>query len=196
MPRRAALPWSALYDEKGTDSPVNDQVPLSAEAQINLAAAKLDAKTGEIFGYHQSDRRFIFQDPNQAVAAGATLQIDPINMLEHDILILGILDSSGNNINVDIRYMLSSSPSAGSPYDNAIFLADGITSSKEWTINQVNSAASDVFFAILNDLSENLATTWTFYKMIGAKGTIGNMNIRSNEGANAGTLSTAYIRFT
>ena len=193
--RKGAAPWSVDYEAGLADAPVSSHPGVEAD-QVNpvIDAGFIDADGSWQIDKVSNDRSFFLSNQNEAIAAGATMFIEPLDMINHDILILALLDSSGNDINVDIRYMLSSSPTSGSPYDAAFFTADGFTGTKEWTINQVNSAASDTFFAILNDLNETLAATWTFYKMIGAKGTMGNMNIRSNEGANAGTLSAAYMR--
>ena len=107
---------------------------------------------------------------------------------------MGLLDSSGNDINVDVRYMINGAAPVGSPYAVPFITDVGVNGAKEWSINQVNSAASDTFFNILNDLSEGLVNTWQFYKIVGLFGTLGNMNIRSNEGANAGTVSACFMR--
>tara|TARA_Y100000034_G_C6691977_1_gene304722 strand:+ start:57 stop:641 length:585 start_codon:yes stop_codon:yes gene_type:complete len=192
MPK-GSTPWSTrTVAEGGTDSPVGDLVPVPDSAQPVIDAGFIDESGKWRLSAAAADSAFTLSNQNEAVGAGATMFIDPLNMLEHDILILGLLDSSGNNINVDIRYMTNGAAPEGSPY-SASFFSEGVAT-LEWTINQVNSAASDTFFAILNDLNETLLTSWRFFKMIGAKGTVGNMHIRSNEGGNAGTLSAAWLR--
>lgn len=192
--QKASTPWSTrTVAEGGTDSPVGDLVPIPDKLTpvVNTGFISL---AGKYTGIQTDDLTFTFQDPNQAVGAGASMFIEPVNMVKHDTLILALVDSSGNDINVDIRYLLTGSPPAGTPYDDSRFSDKNVVTTFVWLINQVTSGANDTMFYILNDLSENLSSSWTFYKIIGLKGTVGNFAITSNEGADAGTLSSAYLR--
>jgi len=194
MPQKASTPWSTrTVAEGGTDSPIGDLVPIPNKITpvVNTGFISL---AGKYRGIHSDDLAFTFQDPNQAIGAGASVFIDPVNMLNHDTLILAVVDSSGNDINIDIRYLLTSSPPAGTPYDDSRFSDKNVVTTQVWLINQVTSGANDTMFYILNDLSEGLTSSWKFYKVIGLKGTVGNVGLTSNEGADAGTLSTAYLR--
>ena len=67
--------------------------------------------------------------------------------------------------------MINGAAPVGSPYAVPFITDVGVNGAKEWSINQVNSAASDTFFNILNDLSEGLVNTWQFYKIVGLFGT-------------------------
>jgi len=99
--QKASTPWSTrTVAEGGTDSPVGDLVPIPDKITpvVNTGFISL---AGKYRGIPSDDLQFTFQDPSQALAAGADLEF-PVNMLNHDILILAVLDSSGNGINVDL----------------------------------------------------------------------------------------------
>ena len=189
MPQKASTPWSTrTVAEGGTDSPVGDLVPIPDKITpvVNTGFISL---AGKYRGIPSDDLQFTFQDPEQALAAGASLFIDTLNMLQHDILILAILDSSGNNINIDMFY-LNNGVTTGTPY--SVFDDVGITG-LEWKSNDPGDLTGN-FVDILKDTNEGLAATWQFYKIAHLRGTIGNILIRSNDGSNAGTISTAYLR--
>jgi len=184
----ASTPWSTrTVAEGGTDSPVGDLVPIPDEITPVVNTGFI-ATTGKFTGLPASDLAFTFQDPSQALAAGASLFID-VDMLNHDKLILALLDSSGNAINVDVRYV--NPATATGPYANPTFDVAGIGGAP-WKIN--THAVDKDFEPILDDTDEDLAATWQFYKMVFALGTVGTFQIRSNEGADTGTISSAYLR--
>jgi len=160
--QKASTPWSTrTVSEGGTDSPVGDLVPIPDKITpvVNTGFISL---AGKYRGIPSDDLQFTFQDPSQALAAGADLDF-PVNMLNHDMLILAALDSSGNAI-------------------NAI----------AWKINK--DTVGGTLRDILGDTSEDLAATWQFYKIINLRGTQIRIKIHNNEGADAGTISTAYLR--
>jgi len=187
--QKASTPWSTrTVAEGGTDSPVGDLVPIPDKITpiVNTGFISL---AGKYRGIPSDDLQFTFQDPEQALAAGASLFIDTLNMLQHDILIFAILDSSGNSINIDMSY-LNNGVTAGTPY--SAFEDVGITG-LEWKSNDPGDLTGS-FVDILKDNNEGLAATWQFYKIAHLRGTIGNIMVRSNEGSNAGTISTGFLR--
>jgi len=195
MPQKGSTPWSTrTVAEGGTDSPIGDLVPVPDSVQPVINAGFIDETGKWRLAAASNDSTFTLQDPNQALGAGASIYID-INMLNHDILIIGILDSSGNAINVDLAWLL---PSVGSgPY--SVFYSGsqpGINGGVLWKVNEYpgHSAAAGSLDNILNDTGEDLAATWQFYKIIGLRGATGAVYIHSNEGSDAGTISTAYLR--
>ena len=193
MPK-GSTPWSTrTIAEGGTDSPVGDLVPVPDSAQPVINAGFIDDSGKWQLAAAANDRAFTFQDPAQALAAGASLYIEGINMLNHDILILGILDSSGNNINIDIFYMCGLAGITGTPYNDTGFDVAGFAEDRTWHSNDPGDGAANLV-PILEDGGEALQATWRFYKIGFVRGTVGQLLIRSNEGANAGTISTAYLR--
>jgi len=187
MVQKASTPWSTrTVAEGGTDSPVGDLVPIPDKITpvVNTGFISL---AGKYRGIPSDDLQFTFQDPNQALAAGADMEF-PINMLNHDILILAMLDSSANNINVDI---FGNNPTTSSgPYTP--FQDVGVNGAYIWKLNK--GTVDGVFMELVQDTSETLATTWQFYKLYQLRGTQIRMVIHNNDGSNAGTISTAYLR--
>jgi len=187
MVQKASTPWSTrTVAEGGTDSPVGDLVPIPDKITpvVNTGFISL---AGKYRGIPSDDLQFTFQDPEQALAAGADLDF-PVNMLNHDILILAMLDSSGNGINVDI---IANNPTTLSgPYTP--FADVGVNGSFPWKINK-KTTDGDIIY-IMFDPDEDLAATWQFFKIFQLRGTQLRMFIHNNEGANAGTISTAYLR--
>jgi len=114
-------------------------------------------------------------------------------MLQHDILILALLDSSGNDINVDI---IAQNPTTLSgPY--AAFGDVGVNGDNLWKLNNVPSATTataGLMQYLLRDTDEDLDALWQFYKVFQLRGMQTRMVIHNNEGADAGTISTAYLR--
>ena len=187
MPQNASTPWSTrAVAEGGTDSPVGDLVPIPDEITpvVNTGFISL---TGKYRGITSDDLAFTFQDPSQALAAGADIEF-AIDMVEHDIMILALLDSSGNNINVDLR-ILNPTTLTGV---YAPFASVGGFGSQFWETNK--NTANGTLYEILNDTDVTLRTTWTFYKIEQLRGTQIRFVIHSNESADAGTISTAYLR--
>jgi len=186
MVQKASTPWSTrTVAEGGTDSPVGDLVPIPDKITpvVNTGFISL---AGKYRGIPSDDLQFTFQDPSQALAPGADLDF-PVNMLNHDILILAIMDSSGNTINVDI---LANNPTTLSgPYTP--FADVGVNGAKAWKMNKDTSGN---FGDILADSSENLASTWQFIKGFQLRGTQVRLVIHNNSGADTGTISTAYLR--
>jgi len=186
MVQKASTPWSTrTVAEGGTDSPVGDLVPIPDKITpvVNTGFISL---AGKYRGIPSDDLQFTFQDPSQALAAGADMEF-PVNMLNHDMLILAILDSSGNAINVDI--FVNNPTTVSGPYSP--FADVGVNGAYSW---QINKRDNSVFVDILNDDNNNLAATWQFYKISQLRGTQIRMFIHNNEGADAGTISTAYLR--
>jgi len=188
MVQKASTPWSTrTVAEGGTDSPVGDLVPIPDKITpvVNTGFISL---AGKYRGIPSDDLQFTFQDPEQALAAGADMEFH-VNMFNHQILILALLDSSGNGINVDI---LANNPTTVSgPYTP--FADVGINGDTNWSANAFRGGGES-FTAILTDTSETLTALWQFYKVINLRGTQVRFVIHNNEGANAGTISTAYLR--
>jgi len=71
MPQKASTPWSTrTVAEGGTDSPVGDLVPIPDKITpvVNTGFISL---AGKYRGIPSDDLQFTFQDPNQAMGAGA-----------------------------------------------------------------------------------------------------------------------------
>ena len=188
MPK-GSTPWSTrTIAEGGTDSPVGDLVPVPDSAQPVINAGFIDDSGKWQLSAAADDRSFTFQDPEQALAAGADLDFN-VNMLNHDIMILAVLDSSGNGINVDI---IANNPTELSgPY--APFADVGVNGSQAWLHNGFRGAGESLT-PILEDASVSLWATWQFFKIIELHGTLVRLFIHNNEAADAGTISTAYLR--
>lgn len=196
MPQKGSTPWSTrTVAEGGTDSPVGDLVPVPDSVQPVINAGFIDETGKWRLAAASNDSTFTLQDPNQALAAGGDLPGIDVNMVNHDILIFGILDSSGNTINVDLAWLL---PSTGfGPYE--VFQSGsqpGINGGITWKVNEYpgHGTGAGSLDNIWNDTGEDLAATWQFYKIIGLRGTAGTVYVHSNEGSDAGTVSTAYLR--
>ncbi len=186
MPK-ASTPWSVrTISEGGTDSPVGDLVPVPDKISPVVSTGFI-ALSGKYTGLPADDLLFTFQDPAQALAPGADIEFN-VNMLRHDMLILAVLDSSGNNINIDI---LGRNPTTLSgPYTP--FTDVGVNGSFDWKINQ--RIDGGLFTEILDDGIVDLAAPWQFYKIIKLRGTQVRLLIHNNEAANVGTISTANLR--
>jgi len=109
-------------------------------------------------------------------------------MLNHNLMILAILDSSGNAINVD--FLIMNPTTLTGPYTP--FADVGGNGSHLWKTNK--NDANGTLYDMLFDSNEDLAATWQFYRLIDLRGMQTRFLIRSNEGADAGTISTAYMR--
>jgi len=186
MPQKASTPWSArTISEGGTDSPVGNLVPTPDVLQPVVNTGFI-ALSGKFTGNPADDLQFTFQVPSQALAAGADMEFD-INMLQHDLMILAMLDASGNTINVDI---IANNPTTVSgPYSP--FRDVGVNGSNAWKLNKRTDGVLD---NIILDTSETLAATWQFYKIWQLRGIQIRLLIHNNDGSNAGTISTAYLR--
>ena len=187
MVQKASTPWSTrTVAEGGTDSPVGDLVPVPDEIKpvVNTGFISL---SGKYTGLPSDDLQFTFQDPNQALAAGADMEF-PVNMLRHDILILAILDTGGSNINVD--FIAANPTTLSGPYSP--FGDVGVNGDEVWTLNK--NAGSGALENILDNGSTALSAAWQFIKIFQLRGTQIRMLIHNNEGADAGTISTAYMR--
>jgi len=103
------------------------------------------------------------------------------------MMILALLDSSGNDINVDL--FVNNPTVVSGPYTP--FADVGVNGAQAWEMNRNDSAD---FVAILKDTSTSLTDTWEFYKIMYLRGTQIRMFIHNNDGAAAGTISTAYLR--
>ena len=182
MPQKASTPWSTrTVAEGGTDSPVGDLVPIPDKITpvVNTGFISL---AGKYRGIPSDDLQFTFQDPDQAVGAGAT-------MLNYDMLILAIIDSSGNDI--DARVVFVTPSTLVGPYNNPIFSEAGVQVAR-WQTNK--NTTNGTFYDMAADTSIALADAWQFIKISGLRGTLSTIQITNNEGADAGTISTAYLR--
>lgn len=187
MAQKASTPWSVrTVAEGGTDSPVGDLVPIPDKITPVVNTGFI-ALSGKYTGLPADDLSFTFQDPAQALAPGADLDFN-VDMLKHDILILALLDASGNNINVDI--FANNPTTLSGPYTP--FQEVGVNGARAWALNK-NTADGD-FKNIAQDSSEALAATWQFYKVKDLRGTQIRLLIHNNDGAAVGTISTAYMR--
>jgi len=191
MPQKASTPWSTRsVAEGGTDSPVGDLVPIPDKITpvVNTGFISLP---GKYRGIPSDDLQFTFQDPEQALAAGADMEF-AIDMLNHDMVILAILDSSGNNINIDLLGLNPTTLSG--PY--APFADVGVNGAYPWKINRVPTSGGTNYATenMLYDTNETLAATWQFWKLYLFRGTQIRLVIHNNDGSNAGTISTAYLR--
>jgi len=187
MVQKASTPWSTrTVAEGGTDSPVGDLVPIPDKITpvVNTGFISL---AGKYRGIASDDLQFTFQDPEQALAAGADLEF-PVDMLNHDIFILAILDSSGNAINADI---IANNPTTLSgPYTP--FADVGGNGAFPWSLNK--NPGDGQLNDILRDTAFACAATWQFIKAQDLHGTLIRLVIHNNEAADAGTISTAYLR--
>ena len=191
MVLKGSTPWSTrTVAEGGTDSPVGDLVPVPDSAQPVINAGFIDESGKWRISAASDDREFTFQDPNQALAAGADMEFD-VDMLKHNMVVVGILDSSGNTINVDLFY--KNPTTLTGPYNAPPFQAAGVNGSAFWLINDPIGGTTTLN-AMLEDESNNLTAAWQFFKIIGVYGMPGRFIIHNNDGSNAGTISTAYLR--
>jgi len=197
MVQKGSTPWSTrTVAEGGTDSPVGDLIPVPDSAQPVINAGFIDESGKWRLAAASNDSTFTFQDPDQAIAAGAKSIIDGINMLNHDMLIIAVKDSSGNNIIFSLHYNNDLVGATG-PYTAPIFTDDGVNTGNAWHVNEYPgfSGSAGVWDEILNtDANENASTAWQFYKVIGLRGTLGQVYLLNGEGSDAGTISTAYLR--
>jgi len=185
--RKGSAPWSLTKDAGLSDAPVSGSPFVEGDEVKPIIDAGYIDGDGLWQINPSNDAAFTFQAPNQALAAGADLEF-PVNMLNHDILILALLDTSGNTINVDI---IANNPTTLSgPY--APFADIGVNGSNRWRINK-NDGSGDLE-SLLNNGSEVLVATWQFYKIIQVRGTQIRLVIHNNDASNAGTISTAYMR--
>jgi len=187
--RKGSAPWSLTKDTGLSDAPVSGS-PFVEGDQVKpvIDAGYIDGK-----GLWQispsDDLAFTFQDPDQALAAGADMEF-AVNMLQHDMMIFAIRDASGNTIDVDL--FAHNPTTLSGPYTP--FTDVGVDGAKAWKINKVDVATSGYMRDILRDVGETLAATWQFYKVEDLRGTLVRFLIHSNEASNAGTISTAYMR--
>ena len=185
--RKGSAPWSLTKETGLSDAPVSGSPFVEGdEVKPVIDAGFIDEK-----GLWQinpsSDTAFTFQDPAQALGPGGDLDFN-VNMLNHDILILAVLDSSGNNINVDF-YGKNPTTLSG-PYTP--FADVGVNGSFGWELNKNTNSGS--LADIVADGNEDFAATWQFWKFYQLRGTQIRFLIHNNEGVNAGTISTAYMR--
>ena len=193
MPK-ASTPWSTrTVAEGGTDSPVGDLVPIPDKITpvVNTGFISL---AGKYRGIPSDDLQFTFQDPSQAVAAGAEISVEGINMFNHDILIVASFDASGNNVPLTFSYNNAIAALTTSPY--LAFQTTGVREPVMWKVNEYpgTGGVSGDLDEIVRTGNVTQYTTWQFFKLIGLRGTVGKLLIGNADGANAGTISTAYLR--
>jgi len=196
MVQKASTPWSArTVAEGGTDSPVGDLVPVPDEITPVVNTGFI-ATSGKFTGIPSDDLQFTFQDPLQAVASGAQISVEGINMINHDILIFATLDASGNNVPLYFEWNNSIAGISRSPYNATEFAATGVKESVKWTVNEYpgSGGISGSLDEILESGNRTNYITWQFFKLIGMRGTVGKILITNSDGANAGTVSSAYLR--
>ena len=85
--RKGAAPWSVDYEAGLADAPVSSHPGVEAD-QVKpvIDAGFIDADGSWQIDQVTDDRNFTLTNSAEAVAAGASMFIDPINMLNHDIL--------------------------------------------------------------------------------------------------------------
>jgi len=196
MPQKASTPWSTrTVAEGGTDSPVGDLVPIPDKITpvVNTGYISL---AGKYRGIPSDDLQFTFNDPFQAVAAGAQISITGVNMVNHEILIFASIDTSGNNVPLYFEWNNSIDAIERTPYNATEFLTTGIKESVKWTVNEYpgTGGASGSLDEILESGNQTQSTNWQFFKVIGMRGTVGKILITNQDGSDAGIISTAYLR--
>ena len=117
---------------------------------------------GRVIQTHETvaaDAEFLFEDRNQAIGPGASLFSNQVLEMDfHDGLIIALLDSSTNNINVDIIYRNPDSfTGAWSPFE-----PEGSSVGSTWLTNKITTGGE--LADILLDTGEVLAVTWRFLK--------------------------------
>jgi len=190
MVRKGSAPWSLDKEAGRGDAPVNSH-PVVTRDKVNatINAGYIDGDGEWQLDRFSDDKVFTFQDPAQALGPGADLDF-AVNMLNHDIMILALLDASGNAINVDI---IANNPTTlAGPYNAKPFQDTAVNGAQNWKLNKSTSGGG--FAEIMADSSESLASTWEFYKIYQLRGTQLRMLIHNNDGANAGIISTGYLR--
>ena len=193
MPQKGSTPWSTrTVAEGGTDSPIGDLVPVPDSAQPVIDAGFIDETGKWRLTAAADDSVFTFQDPSQALGPGASIFIDSINMLNHDIIILAILDSSGNDINIDVNVMTGAAAPTDSPYNAKPFTDSGMKLDN-WLSNDPGDLTGN-FQTILDDSDQPIYDSWSLFKIAHLRGTLMQVRLRSNEAADAGTISTAFLR--
>ena len=196
MPQKASTPWSTrTVAEGGTDSPVGDLVPVPDEIKPVVNTGFI-ATTGKFTGLPSDDLAFTFQDPSQAVAAGAEISVEGINMLNHDILIVASRDASGDNVPLSFTYENSIAGITRTPFNASEFATTGVQGSVKWSVNEYpgTGGSSGALDEILLSGNKTQYAAWGFFKVIGLRGTVGNLGITNEDGADAGIISTAYLR--
>lgn len=178
------FPWATSSRASRT---VPGDLPFSENLQPVVTLGTADRTTGKFVGLPADDEAFTFQDPEQALGPGADMEFN-VDMLNHDMMILALLDSSGNAINVDI---IANNPTTlTGPY--APFAGVGVSGSNNWLLNKETNNGE--LAAIVKDTNTGLAATWTFYKLIHFRGTQVRLVIHNNDGSNPGIISTAFMR--
>jgi len=185
--RKGSAPWSLTKDTGLSDAPVSGSPFVEGdEVKPVINAGFIDAS-----GLWQidpgDDLAFTFQDPEQAMGPGADVEFN-VNMLKHDIMILAILDASGNDVNIDLLANNTTTPTG--PY--APFGIVGVNGAHRWTHNSIGGNGD--LKSILSDTSETLSDTWQFYHISHFRGTQIRLLIHNNSGADTATISTAYMR--
>ena len=187
---KASTPWSTrTVSEGGTDSPIGDLVTMAPDIVPAVSTGFISAETGKFTGIPSDDRAFTFQDAAQALGPGASIFLD-VNMIRHDVLILACLDASGNAVNVDLIWQ--NPATLEGPYNASPIASVGVNGAFPWSTNK--NGASAVFVDILKDENVALADTWEFFKLVGMRGTLGTIELKSNEAGDAGIISTAFMR--
>ena len=81
--RKGAAPWSIDYDSGLADAPVNSHPGVEGD-QVNpvIDAGFIDNK-GNWQVLESNDTEFTFQDPDQAVAPGASIEFD-VDMINYE----------------------------------------------------------------------------------------------------------------
>ncbi len=178
------FPWATSSRASRT---VPGDLPFSENLQPVVTLGTADRTTGKFVGLPADDEAFTFQDPEQALGPGADMEF-PVNMLKHDVMILAIVDTSGNDINVDLE--VHNPTTLTGPYSP--FSELGGNGAFAWRTNK--NTTNGTLYDIMWDAGEALSSTWEFFKVSDLRGTQLRMVIHNNDGSNAGTISTAYLR--
>ena len=189
MVRKGSAPWSLDKEAGRGDAPVNSH-PVVTRDKVNatITAGYIDGDGEWQLDRFSDDKVFTFQDPAQALGPGADLEFF-VNMLNHDIMILALLDAGGNAINVDI---IANNPTTlEGPYNAKPFQDTPVNGGNQWKLNKKTDGELGT---IVEETSEDLAATWEFFKLYQLRGTQLRMVIHNNDGANAGIISSGYLR--
>jgi len=190
MVRKGSAPWSLDKESGRGDAPVNSHPVVERDnVQPTINAGYVDEDGEWQIDRVSDDKAFTFQDPAQALGPAADVEFF-VNMFNHDIMILAILDASGNAINVDL---IANNPTTlEGPYNARPFVDTAVNGAFAWLLNK-NTGGGGMEY-LMRDTNIDLAATWEFFKIKDLRGTQLRLVIHSNEGADAGIISTAYMR--
>jgi len=194
--RKGSAPWSATKEAGLSDAPVSGNPFVEGdEVKPVIDAGFIDEKGLWQINRVSDDQQFTFQDPDQAITPGNAAIIQGVNMLNHDLLIVAVKDSSGDDIDFSVQWRNDLVGATG-PYTAPIFSDDGVNTGNAWHVNEYpgSGGLSGGWDEILATGNELATETWKFYKVIGLRGTLGQVYLYNGDGSDTGIISTAYLR--